>query len=144
MTEIQTTELRALVTLTVAPKPEQSLADASSEMLQQFKEYLTECDRPFLGDYGATTAELAAFRDDPDADEPTWGGYEGPYVVAVDVRNADDPVSDGAEWHRQMGDQYARIALESDNAAVKTANAAEAAKYYGIAERLASVTARTA
>lgn len=142
MTEIQTTEVHALVTLTVAPREGQSLSEAHAEMLQLFQDYVTD-EHNFMDDYGATIEQIASFREDPDATEPSWGGYEGPFVIAAEVRDAAEPVSEGAEWHRQVGDRYAKIALESDNLAVKVANSAEATKYYGIADRLRSVTSRS-
>ncbi len=45
-----------------------------------------------------------------------------------------------ANWYRSIGDAYARIAEQSKYAPAKTANAAEAVKYYGIAERLEAVS----
>lgn len=141
--KLETTEVKALVTLTVAPKEGQSAAEAGPEMLRLFKEYITERDYTFLSDYGATEEGLIAYRQDPDEAEPTWGGYEGPFVLSAAVRDAAEPVTKGAAWHREMGDTYARIALDSDVPAAKTANAAEAAKYYAIAERLAAVEARS-
>ena len=47
-------------------------------------------------------------------------------------------VEDGREahWFRDMGDRYAAIAVAATNSLAKSANSAEAAKYYGIAARL--------
>lgn len=136
MTTIETTEIEAVVTLSVAPKAGQSLDEAGAQMFTLFREYITEREYNFLSDYGATKESLIAYRQDPEEAEPTWGGYEGPFVLAADVREADEPVSKGAAWHREIGDSYAKIALESTSLAVKTANASEAAKYYAIAERI--------
>lgn len=39
-------------------------------------------------------------------------------------------------WYREIGDNYARYAEQTRNPLAKTANANEAAKYYGMAERI--------
>lgn len=142
MTQIETTQVEALVTLVVAPKTGQSLTDAAAEMLRLLKEYITG-EHNFLDDYGASAEEIAAYRSDSDEGSGVWGGYEGPFVVSAAVRDAGGRINEGADWHRQMGDRYAQIALESENPAAKTANASEAAKYYAIAERLSGIVARS-
>jgi hypothetical protein len=45
-----------------------------------------------------------------------------------------------AIWYRAMGDFYAKVAAESAHGQTKTANTTEAAKYYGIADRVDSLT----
>lgn len=42
-------------------------------------------------------------------------------------------------YYRDIGDTYAKIALESTNPAASAGNAAEASKYYTIADRLERV-----
>ena len=41
-----------------------------------------------------------------------------------------------AQWYRDIGDQYAQIAATATSDLAKSANSAEASKYYGIAARL--------
>ncbi|CAM5532159.1 hypothetical protein [Leifsonia shinshuensis] len=41
-----------------------------------------------------------------------------------------------AAYYRRIGDTYSQIAMEATYAPAKTANAAEAARYYSIAERM--------
>jgi len=135
-TQIETTTVSALVTLQIAPREGQTLAEARADMLEQFQDYLTSSEHPFLGDYGATVEALQAYRaDDEDAEEPTWGGYEGPYVTSVQV-TPQPPATGSAQWYREMGDVYARRAAEPGHPTRTAANEAEAAKYYAIADRL--------
>lgn len=75
--------VKALVTLTVAPKEGQTPGEAAEEMLGLFTEYLTSREGMFMSDYGTTAEELQEFREsgnDLDA-QPTWGGYDGPFVL---------------------------------------------------------------
>lgn len=84
---IETTTVQVLVTMTVAPQAGQTLEEASTQMTQLFREYLTLEDSVFRSDYGATVDEIVAHRSDPDGvDEPTWGGYEGPFVTTTVVQ----------------------------------------------------------
>jgi hypothetical protein len=85
--------VQAVVTLTVTPQEGQSTEAAAAEMLELFTQYVTERESPFLTDYGATTKGLALCRSGESDQEPTWGGYEGPFVIestveAVDATNA--------------------------------------------------------
>lgn len=86
-TTATTSTVRALVTLTVAPKEGQSTTAAAEAMLELFREYITSREHPFLDDYGTTPEELAAYRADPDEEQPTWGGYEGPFVLEATVQS---------------------------------------------------------
>lgn len=81
----ETATVRALVTLTVAPKEGQTPVEAAAEMLRLFTAYLTEREGVFLTDYGTTVDELGKFRSGELDDSPTWGGYEGPYVLESKV-----------------------------------------------------------
>lgn len=90
-TRIETATVKALVTLTVAPKEGQTAEEAAARMLQLFTEYITVPDNTFLTDYGASAEELAAFQSgDEDAEEPTWGGYDGPFVLEATVTPVGD------------------------------------------------------
>lgn len=108
--KIQTTTVQAVVTLTVAPKEGQSAEAATKEMLAQFSEYLTSREHPFLVDYGATAEELMAFRaadERDDLDEPTWGGYEGPFVLESVVQAvSDDGLTD--DERQLLADEHAQ------------------------------------
>lgn len=84
----QTSSLQLLVTLTVAPELGQTPADARAKMLNLFREYLTSTDSVFRSDYGASVEELAAWRTNGE-DEPTWGGYPGPFVLEASVQPVD-------------------------------------------------------
>lgn len=77
--------VKALVTLTVAPKEGQSPEEAAAEMLTLFTEYLTERESVFLSDYGTTAEELEKYRSGKLDEPPTWGGYEGPFVLESKV-----------------------------------------------------------
>jgi hypothetical protein len=90
-----TATVQALVTLTVAPKGGQDTTAAAEEMLKLFQEYLTNRGHPFLSDYGTTREDLAAYRAD-DGEQPTWGGYEGPFVLDVKVQNVASDSTSGA------------------------------------------------
>jgi hypothetical protein len=84
-TEPETVTVQALVTLTVAPKVGQTPEAAAAEMLLLFTEYLTVPDNTFLTDYGASAQELEKFRAGEHDEEPTWGGYDGPFVLEANV-----------------------------------------------------------
>lgn len=84
-TPLATTTVKALVTLTVTPREDQTPEAAAAEMLVLFTEYLTVRDNTFLTDYGTTTEELVRFRAGELDEAPTWGGYEGPYVLEATV-----------------------------------------------------------
>lgn len=60
--------------------------------------------------------------------------------VEAEVFQPEETVARGNEYYLSIGDQYTRIALESPSPSTKRANALEAAKYYGIAERVASIS----
>lgn len=60
--------------------------------------------------------------------------------VEAQPANTEEPAARGDGYYLSIGDQYARIALESPSPSAKRANAQEAAKYYGIAERVASAS----
>lgn len=47
-----------------------------------------------------------------------------------------------AAWYRSIGDFYAKYALDCDYTLAKEMNAAEAQKYYGMAERLERISTR--
>jgi hypothetical protein len=49
-----------------------------------------------------------------------------------------DTIERQSDWYRNIGDTYAKIAAESDYLPKKAANAAEAAKYYAMADSVAS------
>lgn len=112
--------------------------------------------RAIAHNYGA----WANYRDDGNAvvcEVPSWpraqearraleaAGYtvsevENDRTIRVTLQPAAaDPVEQGSAWYRGIGDQYAKIAANSQYGPTKTANAAEAAKYYGIADRLDTV-----
>ncbi len=94
---VRPTEVQALVTLTIAPRAGQTSEDAAAEFLTLFREYLTLEDSVFRADYGTTVDELAAHRVDPDgSDTPTWGGYEGPYVLATKVQGIEPAPAEDA------------------------------------------------
>jgi len=83
----ETTTVKALVTLSVVPRAGQTPEAAALEMMTLFREYLTVPDNTFMTDYGASAEQLVAFHADPD-EEPTWGGYEGPFVLESKVEAA--------------------------------------------------------
>lgn len=87
MTQKNTATVKAAVTLTVAPKAGQTPEAAAAEMFTLFTEYITSRENPFLGDYGATVDELDKYRasDFDPSEQPTWGGYEGPFVLESTV-----------------------------------------------------------
>lgn len=82
------------VTMDIHPSPEQSMADATTEFRKLFQEYLSNKDSSFWGDYGATLEEIKEYREN-DGEEPCWGGYEGPFVTNITVRD-DDAIHDRA------------------------------------------------
>jgi hypothetical protein len=84
-TIIETATVQANITLTVTPAEGQTPEQASNEMFGLLKEYLTSREHPFLGDYGTTVEELNAYRTGETDERPTWGGYEGPYVLEASV-----------------------------------------------------------
>lgn len=84
-TPTETATVQALVTLAVVPKEGQTPEAAAAEMFVLFQEYLTERDGTFLTDYGITSEELTKFRAGDLEEEPTWGGYEGPFVLEAKV-----------------------------------------------------------
>lgn len=63
------------VELTLKPGRNQSRAEADAEFLKLFREYLTDEEGAFQCDYGPYA----------------WGGYEGPTVTSVTVRDPDEP-----------------------------------------------------
>jgi hypothetical protein len=67
--EQETSRLTIQVDLDIKPSPGQSHEAAREEFLVLFRQYLTEKESPFQGDYGP---------------EP-WGGYDGPTVKGVTV-----------------------------------------------------------
>lgn len=140
---IASVDVELVVKLTVVPKIDQSLDDASAEMTQLFMDYVTG-ENNWLDDYGVKLDELRAWIVDPEGTDLGLYGWEGPFCLAATVRQADTAVTEGAEYFRAIGDQYAKIALEAKSPAAKTANAAEAAKYYGMAERIAAAEASSA
>ena len=81
--KVETTTLTFTFTVDIAAQIDQSIEDAAREMTQTITAYLTDQECPFLDDYGVTVAELAKYRET--GDEPTWGGYEGPFVTAATV-----------------------------------------------------------
>jgi len=46
------------------------------------------------------------------------------------------PAESGAAWYSSIGDTYAKFAAESTYLPAKSANSAEASKYYAIADRI--------
>lgn len=50
--------------------------------------------------------------------------------------SSDKPSSSGGAWARELGDAYSRIAQNTESPMKAEANAAEASKYYGIADRM--------
>lgn len=48
----------------------------------------------------------------------------------------DKPSSSGGAWARELGDTYSQIAQNAKSSMKAAANAAEASKYYGIADRM--------
>lgn len=82
---LPTVIVQALVTLTVTPKIGQSTEDAATEMTTLFTQYVTERESTFLTDYGTTAEDLALFRSGEFPEKPTWGGYEGPFVIESKV-----------------------------------------------------------
>lgn len=84
------TLVRLVLTLEVEPRQGQSAEQAADEIASTLGEYLTDETKPFFEDYGARAADLEAFR--ADGDSPSWGGYEGPFVIRTSVVRADDPV----------------------------------------------------
>ena len=87
-TTIETTTVQANITLTVTPAEGQTPEQASAEMLGLLKEYLTSREHAFLGDYGTTAEQLTAYRSGETDERPTWGGYEGPYVLEASVSSS--------------------------------------------------------
>lgn len=83
----ETTQITATVTLDIHPKPGQSTAEAAEHFHQMFREYLEHKDFPFWEDYGAEIDDIREARQN--GETPTWGGYEGPYVTRVSVRDED-------------------------------------------------------
>lgn len=83
----ETSRITMTVTMDVLPSASQSLDDATEHFRKVFEEYLTRTDFPFWEDYGATIEDVEAFR--ADGEEPCWGGYEGPFVTHVSVRDED-------------------------------------------------------
>ncbi|ROR75983.1 hypothetical protein SAMN06295974_3872 [Plantibacter flavus] len=83
--QIETTVLDARVQLTVAPRTGQSLEDAAAEMLRLFTDYVSRPDSAFLQDYGANLLAITRHRADPSNPAPSWGGYEGPFVIRSGV-----------------------------------------------------------
>lgn len=69
------TSLRMTVEITLKPRNNQSQAEAEAEFIKLFREYLTNEEGAFQCDYG------------PDA----WGGYDGPTVTSVAVRDPEEP-----------------------------------------------------
>lgn len=60
-------------------------------------------------------------------------------MTSSDDQRAEAPApraEPGGAWARGIADAYSRIALESADPQRSEANAAEASKYYGIADRL--------
>lgn len=83
-----TSRITMTVTMDIHPSPEQSLADATTEFRKLFQEYLSNKESSFWGDYGATLEEIKEYREN-DGEEPCWGGYEGPFVTHITVRDDD-------------------------------------------------------
>lgn len=84
--EIKTTTLVVEVRVQVASRHEgEDLAAAADEMNERLVEYLTNEQSSFLQDYGVTPQRLAEAREAGDWDDVSWGGYEGPYAVDVQV-----------------------------------------------------------
>ncbi|WP_459793191.1 hypothetical protein [Arthrobacter sp. AD-310] len=73
------TSLRMAVEVTLKPGSNQSQAEAEAEFIKLFREYLTNEEGAFQCDYG------------PDA----WGGYDGPTVTSVEVRDPEEPAGSG-------------------------------------------------
>lgn len=95
----ETVTVKALVTLTVAPQEGQSLEAAEAEMFVRLQQYLTGRENTFLSDYGTTAEELAKFRADETEEQPTWGGYEGPFVL----ESAVEPVAPETHSYTVIG-----------------------------------------
>lgn len=94
--EIETTRITATVTIDICPREGQSLDEASTHFRRVFREYLERHDFPLREDYGATIEDIAASRSGgDDAPELCWGGYDGPFVTSVSVRD-DDAVHERA------------------------------------------------
>ena len=83
----ETARITMTVTMDVLPSASQSLDEATEHFRKVFEEYLTLKDFPFWEDYGATIEDVEAFR--ADGEEPCWGGYEGPFVTHIEVRDDD-------------------------------------------------------
>lgn len=81
-----TTSVTMTVTMDICPRAGQSLVEASAHFRKVFQEYMTLEDFPFWGDYGATLTEIKDFQDN-EGEEPCWGGYDGPFVTHVSVRD---------------------------------------------------------
>lgn len=85
--DFMTTTVTATVTLDVHPRKGQSPQNAAQEFMRLFREYLERADSPFWQDYGAALEDIRAAREA--GEQPVWGGYEGPFAVAVAVRDED-------------------------------------------------------
>lgn len=137
--ELTKTTVRALVVMDIVAKQGQSADEAKAEWWRTFTSHLTDDDGSFRDDFGSDEQSILAWYQDEDGevDEPTSGGYEGPFVLRTKVRPAVNPIGEGVEWHLMMGDNFARIASNSDDPKVKAERSAEAARYYAIAADLA-------
>lgn len=82
----------ARVTMTISmdiyPRAGQPLEEATAHFRKVFQEYMTLKDAPFWEDYGGTLAEIKEFQEN-EGEEPCWGGYDGPFVTHVSVRDED-------------------------------------------------------
>lgn len=107
----ETARVTMTVTMDICPLQGQTPEEAANHFRKVFQEYMTRKDFPFWEDYGATLDDIKNFRDH-EGEEPCWGGYEGPFVTQVSVRDEDviharaamlaDPRDEGAidpsEW----------------------------------------------
>lgn len=87
--ETETTPVALSIVLQVVPGAGQALEEAAVEMTELFKQYIESPDSTFVADYGASVQQAKEYLADPEnAEEPTWGGYQGPWVASSEVTSA--------------------------------------------------------
>lgn len=92
----ETTTITATITLRIHPRAGQSPEGAAREAHALLREYLEAPGRTFRHEYGLTPEAAREFTAGAPGAAGPWGGYEGPFVTAVAVRD-EDAVSARAE-----------------------------------------------
>lgn len=87
----ETVRIGLNVYLDVTPRPGQTPEEAGDELAQNLAKYFTDPDGALFEDFGAYPEDIENWREDPDAEPPSWGGYEGPFHTHVTVFRQDTP-----------------------------------------------------